>query len=235
MSDLQDKYQEFFDKKLESYDVSSPAELSDEDKSKFFDEIEVEWTEGEGPSGKTIESAYDRLDALNDTLAAAGASDEVLLSAAEATEHLWDLSATESYPPAGAPVTAKLHRLNRYQKVVSSKLNRDHNVMVDIVKSANSSMPFSAHYGDSFYAHGSSPKEAYSAWCAAHDEVQFGEEAVVGMTVSASVFEPGSTVKLGAGEALVQRYVYPGKYYVFPIQGGKAAVSAKLVDADKLS
>lgn len=42
-SEAQDKYQEFFKKKLADYGVSSPAELSDEDKSKFFSEIKKEW------------------------------------------------------------------------------------------------------------------------------------------------------------------------------------------------
>ena len=40
------EYQKFFAKKLEKFGVSSPAELSVEDKKKFFDEIDAEW-EGE--------------------------------------------------------------------------------------------------------------------------------------------------------------------------------------------
>lgn len=36
-------YQKFFDKKLEKYGVDSPEDLSDEDKKKFFDEIDKEW------------------------------------------------------------------------------------------------------------------------------------------------------------------------------------------------
>ena len=40
------EYQKFFTKKLEKFGVKSPAELSDEDKKKFFDEIDAEW-EGE--------------------------------------------------------------------------------------------------------------------------------------------------------------------------------------------
>lgn len=42
-SEAQDKYQEFFKKKLADYGVSSPAELSAKDKSKFFSEIKKEW------------------------------------------------------------------------------------------------------------------------------------------------------------------------------------------------
>ena len=37
------EYQKFFRKKLEKFGVKSPAELSDEDKKKFFSEIEAEW------------------------------------------------------------------------------------------------------------------------------------------------------------------------------------------------
>ncbi len=46
IDDLQEEsdYQKFFNKKLKKWGVSSPAELSDEDKKKFFDEIEKEWT-----------------------------------------------------------------------------------------------------------------------------------------------------------------------------------------------
>lgn len=37
------KYQEFFKKKMKEWDISSPEDLSDEDKKKFFNEIEKEW------------------------------------------------------------------------------------------------------------------------------------------------------------------------------------------------
>lgn len=40
------EYQKFFAKKLEKYGVKSPSELSDEDKKKFYDEVDAEW-EGE--------------------------------------------------------------------------------------------------------------------------------------------------------------------------------------------
>jgi hypothetical protein len=36
-------YQKFFQKKLKEYGVKSPDELSDEDKKKFFNEIDKEW------------------------------------------------------------------------------------------------------------------------------------------------------------------------------------------------
>ena len=37
------EYEKFFKKKLKEWDVKSPAELSDEDKKKFFDEVDKEW------------------------------------------------------------------------------------------------------------------------------------------------------------------------------------------------
>jgi hypothetical protein len=38
-----EEYQKFFNDKLKKFDVKSPSELSDEDKKKFFDEIDKEW------------------------------------------------------------------------------------------------------------------------------------------------------------------------------------------------
>ena len=39
-----EEYQKFFEKKLKEHGVSSPAELkTDEEKKKFFDEIDKEW------------------------------------------------------------------------------------------------------------------------------------------------------------------------------------------------
>lgn len=40
------EYQAFFQKKLKKYGVKSPGELSDDEKKKFFAEIDKEW-EGE--------------------------------------------------------------------------------------------------------------------------------------------------------------------------------------------
>ena len=40
-----EEYEKFFNKKLKKFKVESPDELSDEDKKKFFDEIEKEWKE----------------------------------------------------------------------------------------------------------------------------------------------------------------------------------------------
>jgi hypothetical protein len=55
-SALQQEYQEFFDALLNKYGVKSPAELSDDKKSEFFDEIKQHYTSGEGvkDSGKKI-------------------------------------------------------------------------------------------------------------------------------------------------------------------------------------
>ena len=39
-----EEYEAFFKSKLEKYGVSSPADLSEEDKKKFFDEIDSEYT-----------------------------------------------------------------------------------------------------------------------------------------------------------------------------------------------
>ena len=52
------EYQKFFAKKLEKFGVSSPAELSVEDKKKFFDEIEAEWEgEKEEPEADDVNEA----------------------------------------------------------------------------------------------------------------------------------------------------------------------------------
>jgi hypothetical protein len=55
-SALQKEYQEFFDALLNKYNVKSPAELSDDKKSEFFDEIKKHYTTGKGvkDSGKKI-------------------------------------------------------------------------------------------------------------------------------------------------------------------------------------
>ncbi len=36
-------YKEFFDAKLKSYGVKSQSELSEDQKKKFFDEVDAEW------------------------------------------------------------------------------------------------------------------------------------------------------------------------------------------------
>jgi hypothetical protein len=37
------EYKKFLEKKLKKYGVKSPAELSPEEKKKFFDEVDKEW------------------------------------------------------------------------------------------------------------------------------------------------------------------------------------------------
>lgn len=43
LSEKEKNYEDFFKEKLKKYNVDSPADLSDEDKKKFFDEIDAEW------------------------------------------------------------------------------------------------------------------------------------------------------------------------------------------------
>lgn len=57
-SKKQKEYQEFFTKKLKEFDVKSPAELSDADKKKFFNEVDKEWTQ-EPTNEKQVEEDYD--------------------------------------------------------------------------------------------------------------------------------------------------------------------------------
>jgi hypothetical protein len=46
--DLKAEYEDYFQGVLKKYGVKSPAELSDEDKKKFYDEVEAGWEEGKG-------------------------------------------------------------------------------------------------------------------------------------------------------------------------------------------
>lgn len=54
-SSLQKGYRAFFDAMLKKYSVSSPTELSDEQKAKFFDECDKGWKAGDGPTEKAKE------------------------------------------------------------------------------------------------------------------------------------------------------------------------------------
>lgn len=59
-SEATEAYQKFFQEKLGKYGVSSPAELSDEEKKKFFDEIEKEWKgDSEGKGDDADQTIYD--------------------------------------------------------------------------------------------------------------------------------------------------------------------------------
>ena len=47
-SDLQKSYQDYFKAKLSKYGAESPADLDDEKKKEFFNEITKEWEKGKG-------------------------------------------------------------------------------------------------------------------------------------------------------------------------------------------
>ena len=47
-SELQKSYKEYFTAKLAKYGAESPADLSDEDKKKFFNEVSADWEKGKG-------------------------------------------------------------------------------------------------------------------------------------------------------------------------------------------
>ena len=58
-----ESYKDFFQGKLDKYKVKSPSELSDEDKSKFFDEIDSEWEgEKEEPEDNNVNEAKQIVD-----------------------------------------------------------------------------------------------------------------------------------------------------------------------------
>ena len=58
-----EEYQKFFDKKLKKYKVSSPAELSDEEKKKFFNEIDKEW-KGDNEKAEELVKEYIKKDGV---------------------------------------------------------------------------------------------------------------------------------------------------------------------------
>jgi hypothetical protein len=47
-SELQKSYQEYFKAKLKKFGAESPADLDDEKKKEFFNEITKEWEKGQG-------------------------------------------------------------------------------------------------------------------------------------------------------------------------------------------
>lgn len=56
-SDLQKSYQDYFKKKLEKFGVSSPADLDDEKKKEFFNEISADWESGKGVKESELPAA----------------------------------------------------------------------------------------------------------------------------------------------------------------------------------
>ena len=56
-------YKDFFQGKLDKYKVKSPSELSDEDKKKFFDEVDSEWEdEKEEPEDNDVNESKQMVD-----------------------------------------------------------------------------------------------------------------------------------------------------------------------------
>lgn len=60
-SEAQDKYREFFENKLKQWNVSSPSELTQEDRSKFFTEIREEWKKQKNVNESFVEDGYEIL------------------------------------------------------------------------------------------------------------------------------------------------------------------------------
>ena len=53
LSELQKKYREFFIKKMDDHGIGSPAELDEEGKKKFFNEIKADWAKEHKEAAKT--------------------------------------------------------------------------------------------------------------------------------------------------------------------------------------
>ena len=58
-----EEYQKFFDKKLAKYKVDSPEDLSDEEKKKFFNEIDKEW-KGDNEKAEELVKEYIKKDGI---------------------------------------------------------------------------------------------------------------------------------------------------------------------------
>lgn len=70
------KYQEFFKKTLEKWGVNSPGELDKEEKKKFFDYIEKNWTgeeEGDGDVEEACGKDHKKKDEVLEPVSQAGA------------------------------------------------------------------------------------------------------------------------------------------------------------------
>jgi hypothetical protein len=55
----------FFKKILKKYKVESPAELSDSDKKKFFEEIDAGWTSNLEEAKPSIKDTYEKLSKMS--------------------------------------------------------------------------------------------------------------------------------------------------------------------------
>lgn len=58
-----EEYQKFFDGKLAKWKIKSPSELSDEDKKKFFNEIDKEW-KGDNEKKEELVKEYIKKDGV---------------------------------------------------------------------------------------------------------------------------------------------------------------------------
>lgn len=67
-SDLQKSYQDYFKKKLEKFGVSSPADLVDEQKQEFFNEISADWEANKGLNEADIKTDDDFREYVNTIL-----------------------------------------------------------------------------------------------------------------------------------------------------------------------
>lgn len=57
-----EEYQKFFDKKLKKYGVDSPDDLSDEEKKKFYDEVDKEWKADHEEKAEALVKEYIKKD-----------------------------------------------------------------------------------------------------------------------------------------------------------------------------
>ncbi len=64
-SDLQSSYQDYFKRKLEKFGAKSPADLNEEDRKKFFNEITNEWERGKGLKDGVTEGVVFEADIKN--------------------------------------------------------------------------------------------------------------------------------------------------------------------------
>ena len=58
-----EEYQKLFNAKLKKYGVNSPEDLSDEEKKKFFDEIDKEW-KGDNEKAEELVKEYIKKDGV---------------------------------------------------------------------------------------------------------------------------------------------------------------------------
>lgn len=98
-SDLQQSYQDYFQAKLAKYNAKSPADLDDEKKKEFFNELSADWDAGTGvkPAAKEkVEKEKKEADIKEGEIATAVAAVETEeLPAAEETPESKEVKAEE--------------------------------------------------------------------------------------------------------------------------------------------